>query len=133
MEWERELSEKLGINFALVLSYLLFGKHPPSFQRKVPVEDSVNSFSLQFQNTQINSQFSSVAQSCPTLCDPWTAECQAFLSITNSQSLLKLMSIESATFSKIRPRSLRTKNLLKVLLLEVGFRSSYLSVGKKSH
>ena len=40
-------------------------------------------------------QFSSVAQSCPTLCDPWTAACQAFLSITNSQSLLKLTSIES--------------------------------------
>ena len=27
--------------------------------------------------------------------NPWTAACQAFLSITNSQSLLKLMSIES--------------------------------------
>ena len=39
-------------------------------------------------------QFSSVAQSCPTLCDPWTAACQASLSITNSRSLLKLMSIE---------------------------------------
>ena len=26
---------------------------------------------------------------------PWTAACQATLSITNSQSLLKLMSIES--------------------------------------
>ena len=35
-------------------------------------------------------QFSSVAQSCPT---PWTAARQASLSITNSQSLLKLMSI----------------------------------------
>ena len=40
-------------------------------------------------------QFSSVAQSCPTLCDPMTAAHQATLSITNSQSLLKLMSIES--------------------------------------
>ena len=30
-----------------------------------------------------------------TLCDPWTTACQASLSITNSQSLLKLMSIES--------------------------------------
>ena len=40
-------------------------------------------------------QFSSVAQSCPTLCDPWTAACQASLSITNSWSLLELMSIES--------------------------------------
>ena len=40
-------------------------------------------------------QFSSVAQSCPTLCDPWTAACHASLFITNSQILLKLMSIES--------------------------------------
>ena len=39
--------------------------------------------------------FSSVTQSCPTLCDPWTTARQASLSITNSQSLLKLMSIES--------------------------------------
>ena len=29
------------------------------------------------------------------LCDPWTAACQDSLSITNSQSLLKLMSIKS--------------------------------------
>ena len=42
-------------------------------------------------------QFSSVAQSCPTLCDPWTAARQASLSITNSQSLLKPMSIKSMT------------------------------------
>ena len=40
-------------------------------------------------------QFTSVTQSCPTLCDPWTAACQASLSIANSQNLLKLMSIES--------------------------------------
>ena len=39
-------------------------------------------------------QFSSVAQSCPTLCDPWTEACQAFLSITNSRSLPKVMSIQ---------------------------------------
>ena len=36
-------------------------------------------------------QFSSVAQSCLTHLTPWTAACQASLSITNSQSLLKLM------------------------------------------
>ena len=36
-----------------------------------------------------------VAQLCPTLCDPWIAARQACLSITNSQSILKLMSIES--------------------------------------
>ena len=40
-------------------------------------------------------KFSSVAQLCLNLCDPWTTACQASLSITNSQSLLKLMSIES--------------------------------------
>ena len=42
-------------------------------------------------------RFSSVTQSCPALCDPmdWTAARQASLSITNFQSLLKLMSIES--------------------------------------
>ena len=40
-------------------------------------------------------QFSSVTQSCPTLCNPLTAAHQASLSITNSQSLLKLMSIKS--------------------------------------
>ena len=40
-------------------------------------------------------QFSSVAWSCPILCIPWTAACQASLSITKSWCLLKLMSIES--------------------------------------
>ena len=40
-------------------------------------------------------QFSSVAQSCPTICNPMTAACQASQSITNSQSLLKLMFIKS--------------------------------------
>ena len=39
-------------------------------------------------------QFSSAAQSCPTLCTPWTAAHQASLSITNSRSLLKLRSIK---------------------------------------
>ena len=44
-------------------------------------------------------QFSSVAQLCPTLCDPWTVAHQAFLSITNSWSLLKFMSIKSVMLS----------------------------------
>ena len=39
-------------------------------------------------------QFRSVAQSCPTLCNPWIAAHQASLSITNSQSSLRLMFIE---------------------------------------
>ena len=40
------------------------------------------------------SQFSSVTQSCPTLCDPMTEACQASLSINNSRSPPKPMSIE---------------------------------------
>ena len=40
-------------------------------------------------------QFSPVPQSCPTLCDPMDCSTPGFLSITNSWSLLKLMSIES--------------------------------------
>ena len=39
-------------------------------------------------------QFSSVAQSCPTLCDPINRSTPGSLSITNSRSLLKLTSIE---------------------------------------
>ena len=44
-------------------------------------------------NTSV--QFSLVSQSCPTFATSWTAARQASLSITNSQSSLKLMSIES--------------------------------------
>ena len=36
----------------------------------------------------------SVTQSCPNFVTPWTAACQAFLFITNSRSLTKLISIE---------------------------------------
>ena len=40
-------------------------------------------------------QFSSVTQSCQLFATPWTTAHQASLSITNSQNLPKLMSIES--------------------------------------
>ena len=40
-------------------------------------------------------QFSSVVQWCPTLWDPWPAAHQASLFFANSQSFLKLTSIES--------------------------------------
>ena len=39
------------------------------------------------------------AQSFPTLCDPWTAALQDWVSITNFRSLLKLMFIESVMSS----------------------------------
>ena len=48
------------------------------------------------KNPTYNSvQFSSVAQSCLTLCTPWTTICQASLFITNSQRPPKALSIES--------------------------------------
>ena len=40
-------------------------------------------------------QVSSVAQSCPTLCDPMDCSTPASLSITNSRSSLRLTSIKS--------------------------------------
>ena len=49
--------------------------------------------------SQHSVKFSSVTQSCATLWDPWTDACQASLSFTISQSLRKLMSIESAMLS----------------------------------
>ena len=42
-----------------------------------------------------SSKFSSVAQSCLTLCDPMYRSTPGLLSITNSRSSLRLMSIES--------------------------------------
>ena len=44
-------------------------------------------------NNQNHHQFNSVTQSCPT-ATPWTAARQASLYITNSRSLLKLMSFQ---------------------------------------
>uniref|UniRef100_A0A8B9WTZ9 RNA-directed DNA polymerase n=1 Tax=Bos mutus grunniens TaxID=30521 RepID=A0A8B9WTZ9_BOSMU len=43
----------------------------------------------------VSQSVSSVTQSCPTLCDPMNCSTPASLSITNSRSSLKLMSIES--------------------------------------
>ena len=40
-------------------------------------------------------QFSSVAQSCPTFCNPMDGSTPGLLSVTNSRSPPKLMSIES--------------------------------------
>ena len=51
-------------------------------------------------HAQLNLQFSLVTQSCPILCNPMECRCQASLSIINSQSLLKLMSIELVMPSK---------------------------------
>ena len=45
------------------------------------------------KNGHMDKRCRSVAKSCPSLCDPWTAAHQAPLSSTVSQDLLKLMSI----------------------------------------
>ena len=67
--------------------------------------------------------FSSVAQLCPTLCDPMDCS-QASLSITNSRSSLKLMPIESGMPSNhlilccplLLPPSIFIPNILYLLL-----------------
>ena len=45
--------------------------------------------------SKVTYQFSSVAQPCPTLCNPMNCSSPGLLSITNSQSPPKPMSIES--------------------------------------
>ena len=51
------------------------------------------------KNNSTSLLFSSVAQSCRVFATPWTAAHQASLSITSSQSLLRLLSIESVMLS----------------------------------
>ena len=52
-------------------------------------------FQVTCKPVQKSVQLSSVTQSCPTLCNPMDYSTPGPLSITNSQGLLKLMSIES--------------------------------------
>ena len=61
----------------------------------VPASENISS--LWNENKKVHFfilQFSSVQSLSRLFATPWTAACQASLSITNSQSLLKLMSIE---------------------------------------
>ena len=50
--------------------------------------------SMLYEYTKFSVQFSSAAQKCPTICDPKTGARQASLSIINSQSSPKPLSIE---------------------------------------
>ena len=60
-----------------------------------PYPNPSASHCLKQAGTHVTSiQFSSVAQSCPTLCDLMDYSAQGSQSITNSRSLLKLMSIQ---------------------------------------
>ena len=71
----------------LTCSYrILFQKK----QKKINFVSTCYLTHLQFCSVQ----FSSVAQSCPTPCDPMNCSMPGLLSTTNSWSLPKLMSIE---------------------------------------
>ena len=50
-------------------------------------------YHLLYKDAKNTVQFSSVTQSCLTLCDPMDCSLQASLFITNSWCLLKLMSM----------------------------------------
>ena len=52
-------------------------------------------FSIYTKDVKTSVQFSSVTQSCLILCDPMNCSTPGLLSITNSQSSLRLTSIES--------------------------------------
>ena len=70
--------------------------NPVNNQRSEKKKKLTQSSKLNFSSVQFSSvQFSSVAQSCPTLCDPMNHARQASLSITNSWSPPKPVSIES--------------------------------------
>ena len=76
---------------------------PERMKRKSQSENNTQLWmwlEMEIKSNAVNSniasvQFSSVTQSCLTFAIPWTAACQASLAITNTQSLLRLTSIES--------------------------------------
>ena len=82
------------LSMVLTLSTSLPVTPPSGFQEPHPSQPTYSIFFLFW-----GPKFSSVAQSCPSLCDPWTAAHQASLYSTSSQLLLKLMSIESVMSS----------------------------------
>ena len=63
--------------------------------QSIGASDSASGLPMSIQGVHISVQFSSVAQLCLTFGTPWNAENKASLSITNSRSLPRLMSIES--------------------------------------
>ena len=70
------------------------GRRPKRHFSKEDIQ-MANKYIKKKSSTSFIIQFNSVAQSCLTFATPWTAARQASLSIINSRSLPKLMSIES--------------------------------------
>ena len=62
---------------------------------KLPANSHLELWKPVLPPRQAVSQFSSVTQCVQLFATPWTAACQAILPITNSWSLLKLLSFES--------------------------------------
>ena len=97
--------QKLSIQIQKSYPYLIITPHVKTNSRQTPnlsvegkaiklTEDNKENIFMTLQQAKHGCCFS-VTQSCLTLCDPWTAARQAYLSFTISWSLLKLMSIES--------------------------------------
>ena len=92
-----------GVCQGCIFSPCLFNLHAEHIMRNAGLDEGQagikiarrNINNLRYADAMTLIQFSSVAQSCLTLCIPWTAACQASLSITNSWSLPKLISFES--------------------------------------
>ena len=79
--------------FLFLVFFFFFFKENALFKGSGTVSSLILQSSLSVHARSL--QFSSVAQSCPTLCDPMNRSTPGLLSITNSQSSLKLISIES--------------------------------------
>ena len=81
--------------------YLLFTLCPLQSRQRHPLFYKVSQGPRQwrFYCLECSVQFSSVAQSCPTLCNTMIAAHQASLSITNSRNSPRLTSIESVIHS----------------------------------
>ena len=95
LPWARTGSAKRDPCLGLTTAWFLFSRpiFITSFFTAPPVrplcKDPKSSICLSFP------QFSSVTQSCLTLCDPMNCSTPGLPSITNSLSSLRLMSIES--------------------------------------
>ena len=108
-----------------------YGNNPLSINREMDKEDVVQIYSGLFSSVQ--------SLSCVQLFGtPWTAARQASLSITNSQSLLKLMSIESVMHPTISSSVIPLSSRLQSFLASGSFQMSHFfvsggqSIGGKS-
>ena len=93
-EGEEKLAERRMFEELMMVSYSELRKQRLQIGRTNKIPRRKNK-----KNLHLDGGGCSVAQSCLTLWLSWTAAHQASLSITNSQSLLKLMSIELVTTS----------------------------------